>query len=336
MECQLGHHNTYDEWTHCAADARNLFETDRGVFFSLSQRYGRQPWRCPRCARATRNRPRRPTTRRAGVFLQRLQTAGCPQRNGKLTPNRSPARSPSSARTSTTPNPSRSHPDPGHRSRQRTPWKKSAPSALPKELGLNLHYGRRTLRQCLCIPGLLTGRPDLKAGVDVLCFWRHQKRHGVVGSFILFFNHKLAEDLTTAANRQPVGSLSKLPPGPVGGPAENDAWLKHARHANHCAITAQQPSGRYSGGTPGSWYRPTAYSCNSELADAALDRQGLALLHLHRGRGGARFMCAWDTEEERAGIGRRYSGSNERLITNSASWYWPDCRDCFLILLTAT
>ena len=65
--------------------------------------------------------------------------------------------------------------------------------------------------------------------------WRYQNGMAV-GEAILFFNHKLAEDFDYRCKQAgQLASKMRFLSAPWVGLLENDAWLKHARHANHCA-----------------------------------------------------------------------------------------------------
>lgn len=86
---------------------------------------------------------------------------------------------------------------------------------------------------------------------------------------------------------------------PWVGLLENDAWLKHARHANRCA----QLLAELVKDIPGVELMFPVQANGvflqlSEPAIAALTGRGWRF-YTFIGNGGARFMCSWDTEEER-------------------------------------
>ncbi|MGH8425617.1 MAG: threonine aldolase family protein, partial [Pseudomonas fluorescens] len=180
-----------------------------------------------------------------------------------------------------------------------TPEEIRAISATCKELGLNLHMdGARFSNACAflgCSPADLTW----KAGVDVLCFGG-TKNGMAVGEAILFFNHKLAEDFDYRCKQAgQLASKMRFLSAPWVGILENDAWLKYARHANHCAqLLAELVSD-----IPGVELMFPVQANGvflqlSEPAIAALTAKGWRF-YTFIGNGGARFMCSWDTEEER-------------------------------------
>jgi threonine aldolase len=172
-------------------------------------------------------------------------------------------------------------------------------SATCKELGLNLHMdGARFSNACAflnCSPAELTW----KAGVDVLCFGG-TKNGMAVGEAILFFNHKLAEDFDYRCKQAgQLASKMRFLSAPWVGLLENDAWLKHARHANHCA----QLLAELVKDIPGvELMFPVqangVFLQMSEPAIKALTNKGWHF-YTFIGDGGARFMCSWDTEEDR-------------------------------------
>ena len=180
-----------------------------------------------------------------------------------------------------------------------TPEEVRAISATCKELGLHLHMdGARFSNACAflgCSPADLTW----KAGVDVLCFGG-TKNGMAVGEAILFFNHKLAEDFDYRCKQAgQLASKMRFLSAPWVGILENDAWLKYARHANHCAqLLAELVSD-----IPGVELMFPVQANGvflqlSEPAIAALTAKNWRF-YTFIGKGGARFMCSWDTEEER-------------------------------------
>ena len=137
------------------------------------------------------------------------------------------------------------------------------------------------------------------AGVDVLCFGG-TKNGMAVGEAILFFNEKLAEDFDYRCKQAgQLASKMRFLSAPWVGILENDAWLKYAHHANHCAqLLAELVSD-----IPGVELMFPVQANGvflqlSEPAIAALTAKGWRF-YTFIGNGGARFMCSWDTEEER-------------------------------------
>jgi threonine aldolase len=136
-----------------------------------------------------------------------------------------------------------------------------------------------------------------------------------VGEAILFFNHALAEDFDYRCKQAgQLASKMRFLSAPWVGILENDAWLKYARHANHCAqLLAELVSD-----IPGVELMFPVQANGvflqlSEPAIAALTAKGWRF-YTFIGNGGARFMCSWDTEEERYGNWPGHTRSHVPLI----------------------
>ena len=278
-----GHQRAYgdDQWTHRAADDfRALFETDCEVFFafngtaanslalsSLCQSY--HSVICSETAHVETAECGAPEFFSNGSKLLTARTE-----NGKLTQAT----------------------EVGSVYR---PEEIRAISATCKELGLNLHMdGARFSNACAflgCSPADLTW----KAGVDVLCFGG-TKNGMAVGEAILFFNHDLAVDFDYRCKQAgQLASKMRFLSAPWVGLLENQAWLKHARHANHCAqllssLVADIPGVELMFPVEANG----VFLQLSEPAIAALSARGWRF-YTFIGKGGARFMCSWDTEEAR-------------------------------------
>jgi threonine aldolase len=175
----------------------------------------------------------------------------------------------------------------------------AAISATCHELGLNLHMdGARFSNACAslgCSPAELTW----KAGVDVLCFGG-TKNGMAVGEAILFFNKALAEDFDYRCKQAgQLASKMRYLSAPWVGILQDGAWLRYANHANHCArLLAELVSD-----VPGVslMFPVEANGVFLQMSEAALEtlRAKGWRFYTFIGAGGARFMCSWDTEEQR-------------------------------------
>ncbi len=180
-----------------------------------------------------------------------------------------------------------------------SPDEVSAIAATCRELGLHLHMdGARFSNACAslgCSPAELTW----KAGVDVLCFGG-TKNGMAVGEAILFFNRELAEDFDYRCKQAgQLASKMRYLSAPWVGILQDDAWLKYARHANHCArLLAERVRD-----VPGVslMFPVQANGVFLQLAEPALQtlRDKGWRFYTFIGAGGARFMCSWDTDIER-------------------------------------
>ncbi|MDP3813488.1 low specificity L-threonine aldolase [Pseudomonas sp.] len=307
-EANHGHERAYgdDQWTARAADHfRQLFETDCEVFFafngtaanslalaSLCQSY--HSVICSETAHVETDECGAPEFFSNGSKLLLARTE-----NGKLTP--------AAIREIALKRQDIHYPKPRVVSLTQAtevgtvyrPEEVRAISQTCRELGLNLHMdGARFANACAflgCSPAELTW----KAGVDVLCFGG-TKNGMAVGEAILFFNKDLAEDFDYRCKQAgQLASKMRFLSAPWVGLLQNQAWLKYARHANHCArLLAELVSD-----VPGVslMFPVEANGVFLQLSEAALEalRAKDWRFYTFIGAGGARFMCSWDSEEAR-------------------------------------
>ncbi|MFF7066191.1 beta-eliminating lyase-related protein [Pseudomonas sp. NPDC008258] len=303
-----GHDRAYgdDQWTERASEYfRNLFETDCEVFFafngtaanslalaSLCQSY--HSVICSETAHVETDECGAPE-----FFSNGSKLLTAPSVNGKLTPQ--------SIREVALKRQDIHYPKPRVVTiTQATevgtvyrPDELKAISATCKELGLNLHMdGARFTNACAflgCSPAELTW----KAGVDVLCFGG-TKNGMAVGEAILFFNRQLAEDFDYRCKQAgQLASKMRFLSAPWVGLLEDGAWLRHGNHANHCAqLLASLVSD-----LPGVelMFPVEANGVFLQMPEHAIEAlRGVGWrFYTFIGSGGARFMCSWDTEEER-------------------------------------
>ena len=137
-----------------------------------------------------------------------------------------------------------------------------------------------------------------KAGVDVLCFGG-TKMGLPAGEAVIFFDRKLSEDFAYRCKQAgQLASKMRFLSAPWLGMLEADTWLRHAVHAN---AMAQRLAAGLSA-IPGAklLFPVEANGVFVELPPAVLE--GLRgkgwRFYTFIGGGGARFMCAWDTQPE--------------------------------------
>ena len=168
-----------------------------------------------------------------------------------------------------------------------------------KELNLHLHMdGARFANACASL-GLSPAELSWKAGVDVLCFGG-TKNGMAVGEAILFFNRALAEDFEYRCKQAgQLASKMRFLSAPWVGLLESGAWLKYATHANRCARLLAEliddiPEVEL-------MFPVQANGVFVKLPPVALEalRGRGWVFYTFIGVGGARFMCSWDTSEER-------------------------------------
>jgi threonine aldolase len=121
-----------------------------------------------------------------------------------------------------------------------------------------------------------------------------------VGEAILFFNKALAEDFDYRCKQAgQLASKMRYLSAPWVGLLQNDAWLYYAGHANRCARLLAELVGDVPGVSL--MFPVEANGVFLQMSEAALEslRGKGWRFYTFIGAGGARFMCSWDTEEER-------------------------------------
>ncbi len=174
----------------------------------------------------------------------------------------------------------------------------AALSASCRRLGLHLHMdGARFANACAslgCAPADITW----KAGVDVLCFGG-TKNGMAIGEAVVFFKRDLAVDFEYRCKQAgQLASKMRFLAAPWVAMLHNEVWLRHARHANAQARLLMD----LLADVPGI-HALFPVQANGVFIEFPQD----ALLSLRErgwrfytfiGAGGARFMCAWDTEPD--------------------------------------
>jgi threonine aldolase len=158
--------------------------------------------------------------------------------------------------------------------------------------------GARFANACAFL-GLSPAELSWKAGVDVLCFGG-TKNGMAVGEAILFFNRDLAEDFEYRCKQAgQLASKMRFLSAPWVGLLENQAWIKYAAHANRCAqLLAELISDVPDVELMFPVEANGVFVSIPPLALEALRSRGW-MFYTFIGVGGARFMCSWDTSEER-------------------------------------
>ena len=178
------------------------------------------------------------------------------------------------------------------------PAEVAAVAELAHARGLRVHMDGA--RFCNAVASLGVAPADItwRAGVDVLCFGG-TKMGLPVGEAVVFFDRSLSEDFAWRCKQAgQLASKMRFLSAPWLGMLEGDAWLRHAAHAN--AMAQRLATGL--AGIPGA--RPLfpveANGVFVALPDAV--QQGLRergwRFYTFIAAGGARLMCAWDTQPE--------------------------------------
>lgn len=167
-----------------------------------------------------------------------------------------------------------------------------------REHGLRVHMDGARFGNAVASLGVAPADITWRAGVDVLCFGG-TKMGLPVGEAVVFFDRKLSEDFAYRCKQAgQLASKMRFLSAPWLGILEDDAWLRHARHANAMA----QRLGAGLGAVPGArlLFPVEANGVFCELPAHVLS--GLRLrgwrFYTFIGAGGARFMCGWDTRPD--------------------------------------
>jgi threonine aldolase len=169
---------------------------------------------------------------------------------------------------------------------------------LCRKLDLPLHMDGARFANAVAQLGVGPKEITWQAGVDVLCFGG-SKNGMALGEAVIFFSPDLAQEFEY--RRKQGGQLAskmRFLSAPWVGMLENDAWLRHARHANEIAAYLQeqlQPIPQLK-----ILFPREANSVFAELPRPVI--QGLWdrgwMFYHFVGKGGCRLMCAWDTTAE--------------------------------------
>jgi threonine aldolase len=166
-----------------------------------------------------------------------------------------------------------------------------------RRLGLTFHMDGARFGNAVVHLGVAPKEITWRRGVDVLCFGG-TKMGMAVGEAIVFFRKELAREFEYRCKQ--AGQLSskmRFLAAPWTGMLRDDAWLRHARHANACA---NRLSNGLSGLSQVKLMAPTqangVFVTLPENVINALKEKGWRF-YTFIGTGGARFMCAWDTTE---------------------------------------
>ena len=137
-----------------------------------------------------------------------------------------------------------------------------------------------------------------KAGVDILSFGC-TKNGAPVGDAVVFFNHDLAHEFEWRCKQAgQLASKMRFIAAPWVHLLREDAWLRHAAHANKMAARLARGINRIRGLKL--MFPRQANGVFVELpvaVIAALHRIGWHF-YTFIGEGGARLMCSWDTTPE--------------------------------------
>ncbi len=177
------------------------------------------------------------------------------------------------------------------------PQEVAALSATAREHGLRLHMDGARFANAVAALGVRPADLTWRVGVDVLCFGG-TKMGLPVGEAVVFFDRTLSEEFAWRCKQAgQLASKMRFLSAPWLGMLEDDAWLRHAGHAN--AMAARLAAGLCA--LPGvsliSPCEANGVFVNLPAAAAARLHEEEVVYYTFIG-GGARFMCSWATSEE--------------------------------------
>ncbi|MFQ5995769.1 MAG: threonine aldolase family protein [Acidiferrobacterales bacterium] len=171
-------------------------------------------------------------------------------------------------------------------------------SEAARELGLRLHMDGARFANAVASLGVSPKEITWKVGVDVLCFGG-AKNGTPVGDAVVFFNREMAQEFEFRCKQAgQLASKMRFLAAPWVGLLENNAWLKHAGHANACAKLLESELRDVEGIDILLPAEANAVFASLPEAVAAGLRDRGWRFYTFIGSGGARFMCSWDTAEE--------------------------------------
>ncbi len=164
--------------------------------------------------------------------------------------------------------------------------------------GLHLHMdGARFSNACASL-GATPAELSWKAGVEVLSLGG-TKMGMPMSEAIVFFNKALAADFGYRCKQAgQLASKMRFLAAPWLGMLANDAWLRHARHANHMARLLAQGLADLPGVTLMAEPEANAvFALLPQAMQARLVDEGW-VFYRFIGQGGVRLVCSWATSQD--------------------------------------
>ena len=163
---------------------------------------------------------------------------------------------------------------------------------------LHFHMDGARFANAITALGATPKEVTWQVGVDVLSFGA-TKLALPVGEAIVFFDKSLSAEFGHRCKQAGhVASKMRFLCAPWVGLLENDAWLKHARHANRCAALLAAGLEQFAGAELLAPVESNAVFVNLPEAVHRSMREKGWIYHIVIGETGARLMCSWDTTED--------------------------------------
>ena len=164
---------------------------------------------------------------------------------------------------------------------------------------MKLHMDGSRFANALATLNLTPKEMSWQCGVDVLCLGG--TKNGIsLGDAIIFFNKELAEDFAYRCKQAgQLASKMRFIAAQWVGLLKDNIWLQNARHANNCAAMLESHLQEIPG--VDIMFPRQANSVFVKLPGNVAQLLHDKGWHFYNfiGVGGARFMCTWNTTEER-------------------------------------
>ena len=162
---------------------------------------------------------------------------------------------------------------------------------------LHFHMDGARFANAVAALGVTAKEITWQAGVDVLSFGA-TKLALPVGEAIVFFDKSLAVEFGHRCKQAGhVASKMRFLSAPWVGLLEDNAWLKHARHANRCATLLAAGLEQFAEAELLAPVDSNAVFVSLPVAVHRFMQEYGWIYHIVTGDSGARLMCSWDTTE---------------------------------------
>ena len=171
--------------------------------------------------------------------------------------------------------------------------------AIAQQYDLKIHMDGARFANAVAATDHSPAALTWKSGVDVLCFCG-TKNGMAIGEAILFFKKDLAEDFAYRCKQAgQLASKMRFIAAPWLGLLETGAWLKNARHANRCATYLEKKLLEIEGVEL--MFPREANAVFVTLPESVIQqlRSKNWLFYTFIGVGGVRFMCSWNSTQDR-------------------------------------
>jgi threonine aldolase len=174
-----------------------------------------------------------------------------------------------------------------------------AMQAIARQYDLKIHMDGARFANAVAAMNISPAEITWKSGIDVLCFCG-TKNGMALGEAIIFFSKELAEDFSYRCKQAgQLASKMRFITAPWLGLLETEAWLKNARHANRCAEYLEKKLLEIQGIEL--MFPRESNAVFVTLPEPVIQklRDKNWLFYTFIGVGGVRFVCSWNSTQER-------------------------------------